>query len=65
MLGLGVAMLGQSVQRIVRGQNAALLECRGRNRCWQLGCVESGELATKTEPCLSTSVQVNGRGNRE
>ena len=30
----------------------------------RLGRVESGELATKTEPCLSTTDQVNGRGNR-
>ena len=57
-------MLGQSVQRVVRGLDAALLERRGRNRCWQLGRVESGELATKTETYLSTADQVNGRGNR-
>ena len=29
-----------------------------------LGCVESGELATKTEQCISTTDQVNGWGNR-
>ena len=28
-----------------------------------LGRVESSELVTKTEPCLSTTDQVNGRGN--
>ena len=48
----------------LRGLDAALLECRGRDRCWQLGRVESSELVTKTEPCLSTTDQVNGRGNR-
>ena len=48
----------------LHGLDAALLERRGRNRCWQLGHGESSELVTKTEPCLSTMVQVNGRGNR-
>ena len=57
-------MLGQSVQCVVRGLDAALLERRGRSRCWQLGRVESGELATKTESCFSTADQVNGQGNR-
>ena len=57
-------MLGKSVQRVLREVDAALLERRGRNRCWQLGRVESGELATKTEPCLSSTDRVNGRGNR-
>ena len=61
---LVVAMLGQSVQRVVRGLDAALLERRGRSRCWQLGRVESSELVTKTEPCLSTTDQVNGQANR-
>ena len=56
-------MLGQPVQRVVRGLDAGLLERRGRNRCWQLGRVDSGELATKTEPCLSTTDQVNERRN--
>ena len=57
-------MLGQSVQRVVRELDAALLERRGRSRCWQPGRIESGELATKTESCLSTADQGNGRGNR-
>ena len=48
----------------LRGLDAALLERRGRSRCWQFGPVESSELVTKTEPCLSTTGQVNGRGNR-
>ena len=39
----------------------ALWEHRGRNWCWQLGCVESSELVTKTESCLSTTDQVNRR----
>ena len=62
--GLVVAILGQSAQRVIRGLDVALLEHRGRSRCWQLGRVEPGELATKTESCLSTADQVNGRGNR-
>ena len=57
-------MLGQSVQRVVHGLDAALLERRGQGRCWQLGRIESGELTTKTESCLSTADQVNGQGNR-
>ena len=57
-------MLGQSEQRIVRGLDAALLERRCRSRCRQLGRVETGELATKTESCLSAADEVNGRGNR-
>ena len=48
----------------LRRLDAALLERRGRSRCWLLGRVESSELLTKTEPCLSTTDQVNGRGNR-
>ena len=48
----------------LRGLHATLREHRGRNRCWQLGRVESSELVTKTEPCLSTTNQVNKRGNR-
>ena len=56
-------MLGQSVRRVVRRLDAALLERQGRSRCWRLGRVESGELATKTESCLSIADQVNGRGN--
>ena len=55
-------MLGQSVQRVVRGLDAALMVHRGRSRCWQLGRVESGEQAT--ESCLSTADQVDVRGNR-
>ena len=46
----------------LRGLDAALLERRSRDRCWQLGRVESSELVTETEPCLSTTDQVNGRG---
>ncbi len=57
-------MLGQSVQRVVRGLDAAFVERRGRSRWWQLGRIESTELVTKTEQCLSTTDQVNGRGNR-
>ena len=57
-------MLGQFVQRIVRELDAALLERRGRSRCWQLGRIESGELVSKTESCLSSADQVNGWGNR-
>ena len=49
---------------LLRGLHAALLEHRGQNRCWQLGHVESSELVTKIEPYLSTTDQVNGRGNR-
>ena len=49
----------------LRGLHATLRERRGRNRCWQLGRVESIELITNTEPCLSTTDQVNGRGNRD
>ena len=48
----------------LRGLHATLREHRGRNRCWQLGRVESSELMTKTEQCLSTTDQVNGRVNR-
>ena len=48
----------------LRGLHAALLERRSRNRCWQLGRVESSELGTKAELCLSTTDQVNGRGKR-
>ena len=48
----------------LRGLHATLLERRGRSWCWQLGRVESSELVTKTEPYLSTTDQVNGRGNR-
>ena len=48
----------------LRGLHATLRERRGRNRCWQLGRVESSELVTKTGPRLSTTDQVNGRGNR-
>ena len=55
-------MLWQSIQH-VRGLVAALLERRGQSWCWQLGHVESGELATKTESCLSTADQGNRRGN--
>ena len=43
--------------------HATLQERRGRNRCWQLGHVESSRLVTKNEPYLSTMDQVNGRGN--
>ena len=57
-------MPGQSVQRVVRGLDAELLERRCRSRCWQLCRVKSGELATKIESCLSTADQVTGRGNR-
>ena len=32
---------------------------------WQLRRVESSELVTKTGPCLSTTDQVNGRGNHQ
>ena len=46
----------------MRGLDAALLQRRGRSRCWQLGRVESSELVTKTEPCFSTTDQVNGYG---
>ena len=48
----------------LRGLHATLRERRGRNQCWQFGRVESSELVTKNEPCLSTTDQVNGRGNR-
>ena len=48
----------------LRGLDAALLERRGRSRSWQLGRVESRGLVTKTETCLSSTDQVNGRGNR-
>ena len=48
----------------LRGLHAALLERRGRSRCWQLGRVESSDLVTKTEPCLRATEQVNGWGNR-
>ena len=54
-------MLGQSVKRVVDEPVATLLEHRSRSRYWQLGHVQSGELATKTEPCLSITDQVNGR----
>ena len=46
----------------LRGRHATLRE--RRNRCWQLGRVESSELVTKAELCLITTDQVNGRGNR-
>ena len=48
----------------LRGLHATLHERRGRSRCRQLGRVESSGLVTKTEPRLSTTDQVNGRGNR-
>ena len=54
-------MLGQSVQHVVRGLDAASLERRGRSRCWKLGRIDS---ATKIESGLSIADQVNGRGNR-
>ena len=50
-------MLGQFVTAL-RGLDAALQERRGWSQCWQLGRVESSELVTKTEPCLSTTDQV-------
>ena len=40
-------MLEQSVQRVVRGLDAALLERRGRSQSWQLGHVESSERGDK------------------
>ena len=52
-----VAMLGQSVTASRTWTGCCIAERRSQNRCWQLGRVESGELATKTEPCLSTTDQ--------
>ena len=48
----------------LRGLDAVLRERRGQSRCWQLARVESSELVTKTESCLSTMDQVNGLGYR-
>ena len=48
----------------LHGLHATLRERRGQNQCWQLGRVESSKLVTKTESCLSTTDQVNRRGNR-
>ena len=47
----------------LRGLHAVLLERRGQNRCSQLVRVESSELGTKAEPCLSTTDQVNSGEN--
>ena len=48
---------------LLHGLDAALLERRGRSRCWQLGRVESRGLVTKTEPYLSITDQVNRQEN--
>ena len=58
-------MIEQSVQRIVCGLDAVLLERRGRSQCWLLGRVKSCVLATKTESFLRTADQVNGQRNRD
>ena len=44
----------------LRGLRDTLQGRRGRVRLWQLGRVVSGELVTKTEPCLSVTDQVKG-----
>ena len=46
-------MLGQSVQHVICGLDATLMEHRGRSWCWQLGRIEMGKLVTKTGLCLS------------
>ena len=45
----------------LRGLRDTLQERRGRVQLWQLGRVVSGELVTKTGPCLSVTDQVKGR----